>query len=58
MASKKFIKTLIGKVKLIRLNVQKLDKLGIKRESVLYKCRMREWIKLKYIQVRSSNGLL
>jgi hypothetical protein len=58
MADKKFIQILIGKVKWIRLNVEKLDKLGIKRESVVYKYRMREWIKLKYIRLRSSNGLL
>jgi hypothetical protein len=58
MADKNFIKILIGKVKWIRLNVEKLDKLGIKHENVVYKYRMREWIKLKYIRVRSSNGLL
>jgi len=58
MADKKFIQILIRKVKWIKLNVEKLDKLGIKYESVVYKYRMREWVKLKYIRVRSSNGLL
>jgi hypothetical protein len=58
MADKKFIQILIGKVKWIKRNVEKLNKLGIKQESVVYKYRMREWIKFKYIRVRSSNGLL
>jgi hypothetical protein len=39
---KKFIQILIGKVKWIMLNVEKLDKLGIKHESVVYKYRMRD----------------
>jgi len=56
--TKKFVQILVEKVKWIRLNLLKLDKLGIKHESVLYKYRMREWIKLKYIQGRTSNGLL
>lgn len=58
MADKKLIQILIWKVKWIRLNVDKLDKLGIKHESEFYKHRMTEWIKLKYIRVKSSNGLL
>jgi len=58
MSDKKFIHILTGNVKWIRPNLEKLDKLGIKHKSVAHKYRMREWIKLKYTRVRSSDGLL